>query len=49
MKKIIVWLIAALLSSTAYALSQQGRPRDVKHKILKTFHSRVYKNEYPLR
>ena len=49
MKKIIVCLIAGILGSTAYAVSQQSRPRDVKHRILKTFHSRVYKNDYPLR
>ena len=49
MKKIIICLIAGILGSTAYAVSQQSRPRDVKHRILKTFHSRVYKNDYPLR
>ena len=49
MKKIIVCLIATILCSAAYSLSEPGRPRDAKLKRVKTFHSRVYKNEYPLR
>ena len=49
MKKIIVCLIATILCSAAYSLSELGRPRDAKLKRVKTFHSRVYKNEYPLR
>ena len=31
------------------AQNQSGRAEDMRHKILKTFHKRVYNHEYPLR
>jgi hypothetical protein len=31
------------------AQSLSGRAEDMRHKILKTFHKRVYNHEYPLR
>ena len=41
--------MAVLLGAITNAFSQQDLPVDVNYKILKTFHSRVYNNEYPLR
>ena len=49
MKKTVSFLIAAIVSTNVYAQRQQGCIQDAKHKIFKTFHSRAYKNEYPLR
>lgn len=49
MKKTIACLIATILSSAAYAERQHGSVQDAKHEVFKTFHSRAYKNEYPLR
>ena len=49
MKKTVAFLIAAILSSAAYAQCQQGSVQDAKHEVFKTFHSRAYKNQYPLR
>ena len=49
MKKVIACLIAAILTVNVNAQRQQRSVQDAKHKVFTTFHSRVYKNEYPLR
>ena len=55
MQKIRYFIITILLcivvqgAVVVYAQNPQGHPQDMRHKILNTFHKRVYNHEYPLR
>lgn len=49
MKKLFLYLIAFMAGFVTYAQSWQSSAQDMGQRVLRTFHKRVFNNEYPLR